>query len=437
MIDADSIHVYLDGDLDEAKKRELAQWLLAAPENRALFHREVALAAILDERAATSRSRAMSAPQSPSPSASSSSSTRTHTNKHRSKSLRLHRPRRARAVGWPVFAAVAAVVAITAVLVLQPSAATPAAQSILIGETRGSVSVVRGNVTLATLPPALLAGDQVRIGPNASARLEMDHGRTRIWGAPDTTVVIASIREARDRVGTRLDLAHGNLLIEAAPQPANAPLRIRSPRSEAEVVGTVLSFTAFADRDRLLVGHGVVAYSRSSGEQRTQILAGGFGDSDGARLTVGRLDFQPPAAVTTARVNGFSLIDDSTGKSIPGYTQLANGSVIDLAGLQGRKINISADVLWPDADHHGHIVFHYDDAKPIAESGAPYSVLSDVPSLSPATQPERFHNGIHALVATPYSGKIDNRQSAVRTTGGNGSPGQSATLIFTVINAAP
>ena len=435
MIDADSIHDYLDGDLDEVQKRELAQWLLAAPEHRALFRREVALAATLGERAATTPQRAITAPQSPPP--SSSSSTRSHSGKHRSKSLRLHRPRRSRSVVWPAFAAVAAVVAICAVLVLQPSAAAPAAQNIVIGETRGSVSVVRGNVTLATLPPVLLAGDQVRIGPNASARLEMDHGRTRIWGAADTTVVIATIREARERVGTRLDLAHGNLLIEAAPQPANAPLRIRSARSEAEVVGTVLSFSAFADRDRLVVGHGVVAYSRSTGEQRTQILAGGVGESDGTRLTVGRLDFQPPAAVTTARVSGFTLVDDSTGMPIPGYTQLVTGSVIDLAGLHGRKINISADVHWPDADDHGHIVFHYDDAKPIAESGAPYSVLSDLPPLSPATQPERFRNGIHALVATPYSGKIGTHPPSERAQGGNGSPGQSAALIFTVINSAP
>ena len=50
MIDADSIHDYLDGDLDEVQKRELAQWLLAAPEHRALFRREVALAATLGER---------------------------------------------------------------------------------------------------------------------------------------------------------------------------------------------------------------------------------------------------------------------------------------------------------------------------------------------------------------------------------------------------
>ena len=62
MIDADSIHDYLDGDLDEAKKRELAQWLLAAPEHRALFRREVALAATLGERAATIPQRAITAP---------------------------------------------------------------------------------------------------------------------------------------------------------------------------------------------------------------------------------------------------------------------------------------------------------------------------------------------------------------------------------------
>ncbi len=49
MIDADTIHAYLNGDLDENKVRELAEWLLAAPENRVSFRREVALATSLEE----------------------------------------------------------------------------------------------------------------------------------------------------------------------------------------------------------------------------------------------------------------------------------------------------------------------------------------------------------------------------------------------------
>jgi hypothetical protein len=297
---------------------------------------------------------------------------------------------------------------------------------------------MRANVMMATLPADLQAGDQVHLGTQAAVRLEMDHGRTRIWADGDTTLIISSIRESRDRDGTRLDITQGKLLIEAAPQPADAPLRIRSPRSEAEVIGTVLSFAAMPDHDRLQVGHGVVAYSRLAGDQRSHITVGGFGESDGLRLTVGRLNYQPPPAVTKATISRFALIDDTTDMPIPGYAQLTSGCVIDMAELNGRKINIRAEVSWPSVnEQQGHVVFHYDTHEPIAEGGAPYTVLSDAPPLSTTIPPERFANGIHALVATPYSEKLANHPLNQRPHGGNGSPGQSATLIFTVINALP
>ena len=411
MIDEDIIHDYLDGDLDETKARELAQWLLATPENRALFRREVAFAATLSERATFSAQHPIAEP-----------STRISTQKHRGNNLRQHRPPSSRLFPrlFAYGAAVAAVVVISATLALQPSAVPlpPTMPELLIGDARGSVNVVRGTSTMATLPTALQAGDQVRIGTEASVRLDMDHGRTRIWAGADTSLIVTTIRDPRDRSGTRLDIAQGTLLIEAAPQPTTTPLRICSTRSEAEVVGTVLSFSVLPERDRLLVGHGLVAYGLPAGAQRSQITDGGFGESDGAHLKVGRFDHQPPTAVTTARVAGFALVDDNTDMPIPGYAQLISGCVIDLAGLHGRKTNLRADVIWPKSTEQGHVVFHYDDNKPFAEGAAPYTVLSDIPTLAATVPAERFANGIHALVATPYSGGIIKHPLNERPLGG-------------------
>ena len=429
MIDPETIQDYIDGELDETKARELSQWLLAAPANRALFRREVVLAATLTEQAAATA-------QQP----ASTSSARTHETKRRSKKIRHQRPLRPR-MAPRLFAvgAIAAVVVLSAILVLRqpPAPLALPAYDLVISDFRGSVSVVRGDSPMTKLPTTLQPGDHVRIGSNATALLEMDHGRTRIWAASDTTLVIATIREARERAGTRLEVARGSLTIEAAPQPADAPLRIGSARSEAEVVGTVLSFSALPDRDRLLVGHGVVAYALRRNGQRAQLAAGGLGESDGTHLTIGRLDYQPPLAITKARVTGFSLIDDSTGKPIPGYAQLESGCVIDLKALHGRKINLSAEVAWPPANEHGHVVFHYDDTKPIAEAAAPYTLLSDLPPFADLLPAVRFPEGVHALVATPYSGDISKHRPSERPVGGAGDPGSSATLIFTVINATP
>jgi len=437
MIDADLIHDYLDGELDAATARELAQWLLAAPENRALFRREVALASALAERAERSPSQrsATSARHSNAPSSALGTSARQRAKSQQH--LRLRRsPLGARLF---TFGAVAAVLAISSLLVVQQTTAVPLPETsgLVIGDAHGPVSVLRGDALLAKLPARLQAGDRLHIGTAASVRLEMDQGRTRIWGAGDTTLVIAAIREPRDRIGTRLEIAQGSLLIEAAPQPSAAPLRLRSARSEAEVVGTVLSFTALPDRDRLMVAHGMVSFGRLAGDQRSQVSAGGFAENDGVQVTVDRLAHQPPAAVTKARVTGFAMVDDSTGLPIPGYAQLASGCVIDLAGLRGRKINLRADVAWPQVNKPGHVVLHYDNDKPIGEAVEPYSLLSDVLPLANAVPAVRFAAGVHALVATPYSGDISRHPASERHHGGSGDPGHAATLIFTVINSAP
>jgi FecR protein len=485
MMDADTIHDYLNGDLDEAKVRELTEWLLAAPEHRVQFRREVALAISLatsvetasasavPKRTASSARHRVGTPQGATketlqgeskaelkpalkagPNAAPKESLKKRGSSSASSSRLPHHQRRTRQSrfmpGLLVVTALAAGVVIAVVLntdhVVGPSPvprapATLDTTQMLIGDVRGAVSVVRDQVAMKTLPTSLRAGDQVHIGAQAAVRLDMDTGQTRIWAGPDTSLVIASIRESLDRAGTRVDIAHGKLLIEAAPQPENSPLRLRSTHSEAEVVGTVLSFDVTPQRDRLQVSHGVVTYGKLSGGERARVVAGGFGEWDGARITLGKFHHLPPAAVTGATVTGFALIDDSTGLPIPGFTRLESGSVIDLGKLQGRKLNIRAEVDWPIPAEESHVVFHYDGQRN-TEGYVPYTLFKDLAVRTSSDLPEKLFNGIHVLTATPYAatGKIvgqDKPTTKETSPDPKGIPGHSATIFFTVINAVP
>ena len=457
MIDADTIHDYLNGDLDENKVRELAEWLLAAPENRVSFRREVALATSLEERAAAvAQIRSEKLSETSAHRLGGKKTKRVIPGARPAQSPRQRRSHQSRLMtSFLVVTALAAVAVIGVIPALKPTpmpsapapvattATTPTppqlpASHIVIGDLRGSVSVTRDKIPLKAMPDKLLAGDQVQIGAQAAVRLEMDDGHTRIWAESDTTFMIASIRESRDRAGTKLDMLKGKLLIEAAPQPENMPLRIRSPHSEAEVIGTVLSFEVTPKTDLLKVAKGVVAYGILTETKPTQVIAGGFGEWDGSRISNGKFTHELPAAVTTAKVSGFSLIDDNTNRAIPGYEQMTSGSVVDLAGLHGRKLNIRANVIWPGSDDDSDIVFHYDDHRN-TEGSAPYSLLKYSLPLPAWVPPGKFANGIHVLSATPYSPKLNANSPANPTASdpSNKSPGQSATIIFTVINSTP
>jgi hypothetical protein len=137
-------------------------------------------------------------------------------------------------------------------------------------------------------------------------------------------------------------------------------------------------------------------------------------------------------------VSGFSLIDDDSGKEIPGYEQIISGSVLDLGGLHGRKINIRANVVWSEFDDGSEIAFDYDDHEN-NESSPPYTLIKYSQPLPTWVPAGKFLNGIHVLSATPYSPKISaNSQTNPNAANSSSkSPGQSATIIFTVINSTP
>ena len=455
MIDAELIQHYLDGELDESTTQELSQWLLLSAENRALFRREIALAAALvtSATAQPAHSLAPAKPIAPAKTVArrSDSSTRTRTNTSpRTISARhFKKSQRSRVASRLfIFAATAATIVISAILFLRESSAPPSvptpptptlaqpAHDLLIKFFHGSVSVVRNNSVVAPLPTTLQPGDQVRLGSQATAELTMDQGRTHIWAGSDTNLVIAAIKEPQEQTGTKINLTSGTVLIEAAPQPTNAPLRIHSPRCQAKIVGTVLSFSSLPDRDRIVVGHGVVDCSLPNQGQQTRLTAGNVAESDGFSLTTSNLGYQPPTAMAMARVTGFSLVDGKTGTPIAGYTKLESGCVIDCKKLSGRTIHIRAEVTWTQTNE-GEVHFHFLKKESLVNQVPPYVLSFDLPPFGSLNHKWPISDGIHSLVATPYSGPYRKEDNDQFPNGVKDQPGHSATLIFTVINSSP
>jgi hypothetical protein len=445
MIDSEFIQAYLDGELSEVQRLELSHWLLAAPENRNLFRREVRLASALENAPTiaqhTKRSSVRLQAQS---------------------SQRLKKSRRLRAVRSQGFAArlfilgataAALVIGTTFMLQEQASPAKPSdtvpeplaqklppnkliSSDLIMGQALGPVVVVRDNEIMQPLPTTMKVGDQVRVGDDASVLLTMDDKRTQIRAESNSDFVIGSIKEMQARKGTQFIMSRGTLLIEAAPQPAQAPLRFLSTRSQAEVVGTILSFSVLPELDRVSVGHGVVNYSllqqNNQKSKSTQLTAGRFGESNGNNLANRALSHTPPTARTNVRIKNIKLIDRETNAVIPGYSALESGMIIDMGKISSRMLSFRADIDW-GAHEPKSVHFHHNDKSPIIQTRQPISLYIDRPPFRQSPDRLMVTNDVHALVITPYSLTPGRHGSKDEDPG---KPGQSLTLIFTIINAA-
>lgn len=153
---------------------------------------------------------------------------------------------------WPTFATVAGLLltALVAGWWWSRPTITPA---LLIAATPG---ISTGNGARMSAGQALSSGDALTTGANASATLG--------WADEDTRIEIASSTRLRllPSPGKRLELEHGRVRVDAAPQPVERPLVIVTPRAELTVVGTAFSVSADPMLTWLNVEHGTVRLGR-------------------------------------------------------------------------------------------------------------------------------------------------------------------------------
>lgn len=118
----------------------------------------------------------------------------------------------------------------------------------------------------------------------------------------------------------------------------------------------------------------------------------------GAGLTPSTTATSPePGNQAAPYVSGFTLIDVSTGKAVPGYTTLKSGAVLDLAKLPP-KLTIQTNL----AGGSSKVRFDYDEKTGYrVEESAPYALASDSAGTFNAM---KFTAGEHTLTANTLRG---------------------------------
>ena len=308
MINPEFIHAYLDGELDPQQARQLGLWLLADPANQDRFDEEIDL--VVGIIALTRR-----------PKLNSSSSQRTTLRARTTSSNKFRARTRSSPSYWKIYASIAAlmIICVSVALILTDKsstsainnvASTTAASTLPLFQIVGKVIIEReGKILNPSLGPIreLFIGDVVRSGANSTVeamRIDLDNGQTKIHLDSDTSLVIRSIREPTERRGTSLDVHRGSLLVEAAPQSPETPLRLLSSRSNVEIVGTVVNFMVSPTKDHIAVGHGVVSVSplSSTKVQGVLVSAGHYTINDGTSIQTKFIGAQTPTPVSSSSV---------------------------------------------------------------------------------------------------------------------------------------
>jgi hypothetical protein len=220
--------------------------------------------------------------------------------------------RRGGAGWWAVAAALVAVVGLAladrlATARERPSA-TPAAEALATVEALDGAVRRRQAGTDAALArgAGLRRGDELSAGAGARATLRFHDGTLLRLDGGELALLDGQDRAGRG-AGKRVALRSGRAHVEAAPQPAGAPLAIATPQADATVVGTVFDLAVEEQATRLEVSSGHVRLARRDDGAAVEVAAGQQAIAAAGR-ELAATPIAAPAPVIAARrwSNGFS-----------------------------------------------------------------------------------------------------------------------------------
>lgn len=204
-------------------------------------------------------------------------------------STRFIRRRRREAAPWWLAAAAGLLLAVGLFLVVPGSG--PAAATV-IGD-RGSIDRGGQTLRLGSQPQTVADGD-VLVADGSALLLRFSDG---------TTVELSSGARLTLRTGSRsgakhLDLERGALLARVAKQKSDQSLLVATPQAHVAVLGTTFRVRVESTGTRLTVEEGRIAFARSSGGERLEVVGGrsAIAGADGSLALV------EPAKPPVARV---------------------------------------------------------------------------------------------------------------------------------------
>jgi hypothetical protein len=264
----------------------------------------------------------------------------------------------------------------------------------------------------------ILPGDGLETGLAACKLVIRFADRTRVELRADSLIGEimdgASVPAAQ---GKQIRLVRGSLAAEVTKQPPQRPMLIRTLHSESTVLGTTLRL--FVDpgekgATRLEVEEGRVRITRLLEKRASVDVTGGhFAVAAPAMpLQSHPLPQARPGTPEKPVLTGLVIVNADTGRALVQFDPLEDGTVISLADLSTRNLNIQASTSPATV---GSVLFSWDGI-PAMEGRAPYFLSGNDPRGKPlAWTPAP---GDHLLTVTPYSGPpASNRREGTGTAG--------------------
>jgi len=250
----------------------------------------------------------------------------------------------------------------------------------------------------------IASGDGVECA-GASARIVLrfgDRTRLELRGESSISEITEEASPGASR-GKQVQLARGILAAEVSKQPAGRPLVLKTPHSEATVLGT--SFRLLVEpgdkgATRLEVQEGRVHFARQIEKKAAvEVTAAHYAvAAPGIALISRAIPLPRTGTPEKPAIAGLAIVNADSGRPLLQFDPLEDGTVITLADLATRALNIQASTSPASV---GSVLFSW-DGMPAMEGRAPYFLAGNDPRGKPmAWTPAP---GEHTLTVTPFSG---------------------------------
>lgn len=274
-------------------------------------------------------------------------------------------------------------------------------------------------------------GDIVTTAANGSAVIRFTNEKTLFILSADTRAWLS-----QDEGSKIVHLTSGEILCDIAKQAGGNQWRIITADGEAKVLGTRLAVTANTAGTRVAVTSGRVRVTTRDSRQTVETPAGFAAQLTPTTARLVRLAPTEPTRVTT-----FTVVNADTNAAIAGFESLADDSVLDLATLPTRRLNIRANCApqlvgavrfaLTGTDPGGKAL---DLVVPLAysfpnqiENYFPYMLAGD-PSIEGENLPQ------HSFPWTPPAGRYTLTATPYANMKGSGARGEPLTVHFEVVD---
>ncbi|HEV3027663.1 MAG TPA: FecR domain-containing protein, partial [Planctomycetota bacterium] len=229
-----------------------------------------------------------------------------------------------------------------------------------------------------------------------------DRSRVELRGETSVSEITEDLTAA-PATGKQIQLSRGTLAADVTKQPAHRPMLLKTLHSEATILGT--SFRLLVDpgekgATKLEVQEGKVRFTRLVEKKASVDVIGGHYAVSALGLPLLSRPIAPVRTGTAEKpvLAGLTVLNAETGRPFLQFDPIEDGTVITLADLPTRALNILASTSPPTI---GSVLFTW-DGTPVMEGRAPYLLGGNDQRGKPlAWTPAP---GDHTLTVIPYSG---------------------------------